>query len=67
MADRSMPSDALLACEDSVCSRSDRHKDNALARLRQLGVSVSNHESVLFEWLRDARHPDFKTISALLR
>lgn len=53
--------------EDAVCSRLDSHKNNALFRLRQLGVNVSNHESVLFEWLRDARHKDFKAISALLR
>ncbi|MFP5344436.1 MAG: hydrolase, partial [Gammaproteobacteria bacterium] len=39
----------------------------ALARLRQAGVIVSNSESVLFEWLRDARHAQFKQVSALIR
>lgn len=53
--------------EDAVCSRLDSHKENALQRLRHLGIAVSNHESVLFEWLRDARHNHFKAISALLR
>lgn len=53
--------------EDAVCSRQDSHKRNALQRLGQIGITVTNHESVLFEWLRDARHKDFKTISALLR
>ncbi|MGR8929417.1 MAG: hydrolase [Gammaproteobacteria bacterium] len=53
--------------EDAVCSRLDSHKSNALDRLRQRGITVTNHESVLFEWLRDARHPSFKTISALVR
>jgi hypothetical protein len=28
---------------------------------------VTNHESVLFEWLRDAKHDQFKAISALVR
>ncbi len=53
--------------EDAVCSRADNHKQNALRRLRHLGVAVTNHESVLFEWLRDAKHSHFKAISALLR
>ena len=53
--------------EDAVCSRQNAHKDNALQRLRQLGITVSNYESVLFECLRDAKHKDFKAISALLR
>jgi hypothetical protein len=30
-------------------------------------VVVSNLESVLFEWLGDAAHPQFKAISALIR
>ncbi|MBS3964328.1 MAG: isochorismatase family protein [Methylomonas sp.] len=58
---------AVFVVEDGVCSRSARHKDNALARLRQAGVVIVNYESVLFEWLQDARHPQFKTLSALLR
>lgn len=53
--------------EDAVCSRQDSHKTHALRRLRQAGITVTNHESVLFECLRDAKHDDFKAISALLR
>lgn len=52
--------------EDAVCSRKAEHKFYALQRLQQQGISITNHESVLFEWLRDATHPDFKSISALL-
>ncbi|WP_026600619.1 isochorismatase family protein [Methylomonas sp. 11b] len=52
---------------DAVCSRQVQHKDYALQRMLQQGVTLSCHESVLFEWLRDARHSHFKTISALLR
>lgn len=52
---------------DAVCSRQGEHKDYALRRMQQQGATLTSHESVLFEWLRDARHQDFKTISALLR
>jgi len=57
----------LFVVADAVCSRHKLHHKNALARLRRAGVIVSNHESVLFEWLRDAAHPQFKTLSRLVR
>lgn len=57
----------VFVVEDGVCSRAEAHHANALARLRQAGVIVTNTESVLFEWLRDAADPQFKTLSALIR
>jgi nicotinamidase-related amidase len=57
----------VFVVEDAVCSR-DKHKHrNALQRLRQADIIVSNSESVLFEWLRDASHEHFKQISGLLK
>ncbi len=53
--------------EDAICSRKAEHKFYALQRLQAQNVVITNYESVLFEWLRDANHPDFKTISSLLR
>ncbi|MEQ1529139.1 MAG: isochorismatase family protein, partial [Methylococcales bacterium] len=53
--------------EDAVCSRKPEHKFYALKRMQQQGVIISNYESVLFECLRDANHPNFKTISNFLR
>ncbi|SMF95320.1 Nicotinamidase-related amidase [Methylomagnum ishizawai] len=57
----------VFVVEDGVCSRAQGHKHNALARLREAGAVVTNVESVLFEWLRDAAHPEFKTISQWVR
>ncbi len=57
----------VFVVEDAVCSRRIRNKTNAIARLRAAGVIVANTESVLFEWLRDARHEHFKKISELMR
>lgn len=57
----------VFVVEDGVCSRSLVHKQNALARMREAGVIVTNMESVFFEWLRDAAHPAFKTISDSIR
>jgi len=57
----------VFVVQDAVCSRRKANHKNALARLRQAGVIVSNTESVLFEWLSDASHPQFKTLSKLIR
>jgi len=52
--------------EDAVCSRKMEHKLFALQRMQQQGITISCHESVLFEWLENSNHPDFKSISRLL-
>ncbi|MDP1707770.1 MAG: hydrolase [Gammaproteobacteria bacterium] len=57
----------IFVIEDAVCSRAEGHHQNALARLRHSDVVVTNTESVLFEWLRDAAHAEFKNISHLVR
>lgn len=57
----------IFVVSDAVASRDADHRADALARLRAEGVIVANHESILFEWLRDAAHPAFKQISALIR
>jgi nicotinamidase-related amidase len=57
----------VFVAEDAVCARSRQRTLNALARLRQAGVTVTHCESVLFEWLRDAQHPQFKVISTLIK
>lgn len=58
---------AVYVIEDAVCSRNKFNHKNAIKRLRQSGVIISNVESVLFEWLRDARHPEFKSLSLLIK
>ena len=57
----------VFIVEDAVCSRNALHKTNALQRMRQHEINITNYESVLFEWLRDAKHPEFKTVTALLK
>lgn len=57
----------VFVAEDAVISRNAELKFNALQRLQQQGATITNHESVMFEWLKDATHPDFKAVSAMLR
>ncbi|WP_127475620.1 isochorismatase family protein [Sulfurivermis fontis] len=57
----------VFVVEDAVSSRDEANRQNAMARLRQAGAIVTNTESVVFEWLRDAAHPQFKAITALIK
>ncbi len=57
----------VYVAEDAVCSRSRDNHRNAMGRLRLGGIVVTNAESVIFEWLNDAQHAQFKAISALLK
>jgi nicotinamidase-related amidase len=57
----------VFVVSDAICSRTEANRANALARLEKSGVVVTNTESVLFEWLRDASHEQFRPISKLIR
>ncbi len=57
----------VFVVEDAIGSRHKRHHKNALARLRQAGITVIMTESALFEWLRDAKHEQFKALTKLIR
>jgi len=57
----------VFIIEDGVCSRTKSNYKNAILRMREAGAIIANTESVLFEWLRDASHPDFKELSRLIR
>ena len=52
---------------DAVSSRQRENYENAIQRLQQAGVITCNTESVIFEWLRDARHEYFKTIATMIK
>lgn len=58
---------AVYVIEDAICSRKKLSHKNAIERLRQSGVIISNVESILFEWIRDATHPKFKLLSKLIK
>ena len=57
----------VFVVADATDSRSSENKNLALERLRQSGVIITTTESVLFEWLKDAKHEQFKNVTALIR
>ena len=56
----------VFVVEDAISSRTQQNQTNALQRLYQAGIIMTNTESVLFEWLGDAKHPEFRTLSKLI-
>lgn len=51
---------------DAVAARHERDHEIALRRVERAGAILTTVESVAFEWLGDASHPQFKAISRLV-
>ena len=55
-----------VAC-DASGSRSDSNKQAGLARMQNAGAVLVSTEMVIFEWLADAEHPNFRDALALIK
>ncbi|MGA2082350.1 MAG: isochorismatase family protein [Holophaga sp.] len=54
-------------CWDAVSGRGEEYRAQALRRMEAAGATLTNHESVGFEWARHKDHPAFKALSAILK
>jgi nicotinamidase-related amidase len=52
---------------DACSSRTERNRDAAFDRLAGAGAELVSTEMVLFEWLRSAEHPQFKSMQGLIK
>lgn len=52
---------------DAISSRSEHSRETALQRFQAVGIRLATTEMILFEWLRQAGTPEFKSISRLIR
>jgi nicotinamidase-related amidase len=57
----------VILAADASGSRVPADHQAAVDRVRQHGVEVVTSEMVLFEWLRDSRHPGFRQVQKLLK
>ena len=57
----------VFIVEDAIVSRNILNKQNAVHRMRQAGCIITNTESIIFEWLKDAKHETFKSIAPLIK
>lgn len=58
---------AVHALSDGMFSRTFENHALALQRLHDAGATISSVEMVLFEMIRTSVHPQFRTISALIK
>ena len=58
---------AVHLCWDAVSGRGEAYRQHALERMVAAGATLTNHESVAFEWARHKDHPAFKAISTILK
>ena len=57
----------VILAADAAGSRDPADRGFALERASRHGIEVVTSEMVLFEWLRDAKHPRFRDVQRLLR
>lgn len=57
----------VILVEDCVSSRKLSDKITAVNRMRQAGVTITSYESLLFELMVSAHHPQFKSIQKLIK
>ncbi|MCS6865527.1 MAG: isochorismatase family protein [Gemmataceae bacterium] len=51
---------------DALAARGRIDHDTALRRLEHAGAILTTAEAIAFEWMGDAKHPQFKAVSALV-
>jgi nicotinamidase-related amidase len=57
----------VFLAADAIGSRDPADRAAAIERARQHGAEIVTSEMVLFEWLRDSRHPKFREVQKLLK
>ncbi len=66
-ADLSNQGKEVVVISDAVSSRTAENKQTAVEAMRQMGIKISSTEMLLFELLKSASHPQFKTIAKLIK
>lgn len=57
----------VVVLNDAISSRSIYDYSTAIAEMRDCGARISSTETVLFELVQDAKAPEFKQISRLIK
>ncbi|MBN1336381.1 MAG: isochorismatase family protein [Deltaproteobacteria bacterium] len=57
----------VVVVADCVNARARMDHDTALGRLERAGAEVATWETVVYEWMRDAHHPRFRQVLALVK
>jgi len=58
---------AVHVVRDAVASRTKENYENGLSLMQALGAVITNTETAVFDLLKEAGTPEFKTMSALIK
>ena len=58
---------SVTVVKDACGSREESEYSNALNYMNQCGADIKTTEMILFEFLKTAKHPNFKEIQALIK
>ena len=57
----------VVVVNDAISSRSIYDFSSSIAEMRDMGARIASTETVLFELFHDAKHPQFKAFSKLIK
>lgn len=57
----------VFLVSDAICSRTKENYKNGLALMARMGAVITNTETVLFDLLKEAATPEFRTLSKLIK
>lgn len=57
----------VIVCADAVSARTGDRHDIGLKRLCEAGAVIAHTESVVYEWMRTADHPNFREVLKLVK
>ncbi len=57
----------VFVVADAISSRNTEHVQYAIDRMKQYGIHIVTVEMVLFEWLGQADHDEFRHLTALIK
>ena len=52
---------------EAVAARGGFEHELAMDQMRSMGITVTSVESVLFQWMGTAAHPEFKAVSKIVK
>ncbi len=58
--------DVILAA-DAVSARTEGMHLSALKRMADEGAAIAHSESIVYEWMQDAKHPQFRSVLELVK
>jgi nicotinamidase-related amidase len=58
---------SVVLAHDAISARTLAMHEGAMARMKELGALSAHTESILYEWMETAEHPQFKAALSLVK